>query len=125
VLHTRTLGKEQGYTCVHSHGLGTAAFFLSPLPSLPLTFLPCYLPLSSNFHSIIHSLNKVSASFLAVLGFKLRALNLLGRCSTTWRPVLLPPSPFCFSHFSNRVLWFCPRQTWASILLLLPPEYLG
>jgi hypothetical protein len=35
--------------------------------------------------------------------FELRALSLLGKCSTTWATA---PDHFCFSYFSSRVLWF-------------------
>jgi hypothetical protein len=39
--------------------------------------------------------------FFTILGFELRALHLLGRCSIT-------PNPFCFIYFSSRVSCFCP-----------------
>jgi hypothetical protein len=44
--------------------------------------------------------------FLAVLGFELRALHLLGKCSTTRAT---SPALFSFSYFSDKVLhFFCP-----------------
>jgi hypothetical protein len=39
--------------------------------------------------------------FWSVLGFELRALTLLGRCSVTQA---MSPSPFYFSYFFNMVL---------------------
>jgi hypothetical protein len=42
--------------------------------------------------------------FLVVLGFELRALQLLGSCSATR---VTPPVLFCFSYFSDKVLHFC------------------
>jgi hypothetical protein len=52
---------------------------------------------------------------LVVLGFELRALHLLGRCSTS----VTSPTPFCFSYFSDRVLCFLPGPT----LDCNPPTY--
>jgi hypothetical protein len=44
--------------------------------------------------------------FLVVLGFGLRALHLLGRCSTT---SAMPPALYCFSYFLERVLHFLSK----------------
>jgi hypothetical protein len=42
-----------------------------------------------------------SSLTFSLLGFKLRALHLLGKCYTTWP---MPPPLFCFSYFSDRAL---------------------
>jgi hypothetical protein len=41
--------------------------------------------------------------FLVVVGFELRALHLLARCST---------SPFCFGYFQTGSYAFCPGLVW-------------
>jgi hypothetical protein len=47
--------------------------------------------------------------FLVVLGFELRALNLVGKCSTAW---VMPPVLAYFSYFSDRIL--CLWSSYAS-----------
>jgi hypothetical protein len=46
--------------------------------------------------------------FLAVWSFELRAVDLLGRYSTTWAN---PPTLFYFSYFLERVSHFCLQLT--------------
>jgi hypothetical protein len=61
---------------------------------------------------------------VVVMGFKFRALCLLGRCSTTW---VSPLALFCFSCFSDRVshLFFLAWTDfwWWSSYLCLPHSW--
>jgi hypothetical protein len=58
----------------------------------------------------------LSLFFFAVLEFELRALHLLGRCSTTWAH---SSSPYFVEYFWDRVLWtICSGLLWTMILLI-------
>jgi hypothetical protein len=56
--------------------------------------------------------------FLMVVGFEFWISWSLGKCFTTWAT---PPSPLCFSYFSDRVSHFCPGWPWRDILLFNLP----
>jgi hypothetical protein len=56
--------------------------------------------------------------FVTVLEFELRALCLLGRCSTAWAT---PPALFCFSYLIDRSSPFLPGPTLDAILLSASP----
>jgi hypothetical protein len=54
--------------------------------------------------------------FLMVLGFELRVLNVLGRCSTTWATL---STLFCIGYFQHRVLQtICLGWLWVVILVI-------
>jgi hypothetical protein len=55
---------------------------------------------------------------MAVLGFELRALHLLGRCST-------PLNPFCSPYFGDRVSLFPVGQPGLTLSYFIPPAVAG
>jgi hypothetical protein len=65
----------------------------------------CTLPVSSlPLRSLI--LVSLLCFVLLLFWFELRALYLLGKCSTSWA---MPPAPFCFSYFPDSISRFCPE----------------
>jgi hypothetical protein len=62
----------------------------------------------------LNCVNDASDFVKLLLGFELRALHLLGRCSTTQ---VTPQPLFGFSYFSGKVLGFLLGLPWIMILL--------